>query len=574
MLTELVVEGLGVIERAELELEDGCCALTGETGAGKTLLVAALDLLLGARSDRALVREGAPHARVEGRFVVTEAHPAGPLLTQRGIAVETDGGSTEIVLARSVGADGKGGRARINGQLATNSVLAEVGETLVEIAGQHSALGLGNPARQRALLDAWAGPDTEALAAAVAEAVREAASARAELEDLRGSTRERERELDVLRYEIAEISGVALRPGQRDELELEAQRLEHAESIALGLNAALEALRGEGGVEELLGGARQAVGDSARRDPALVELAQRMDTAAIELADVAGELSGRIVEPDPEVLEGVRERLGAIGRLTRKYGAAGRPRPDRTEPVESEVLDYLERAEARAAQLDTTEETLGRIEERHRELLERARSLAEELSQRRSEAAGRLEAEMDRLLEELALGGARFAVHLTKRDLYEGGVESIEFQVSANPGEPPRPVSKVASGGELSRIGLALHLLTAADVPTLVFDEVDAGVGGRAAQSIGRALARLARDSGSQVLVVTHLPQVAAFADAHYRVTKQTDNGRSVARVKRVDSQGRIDELSRMLAGLPESDRAREHAQELLDIASAGSLRG
>ncbi|MGH2702197.1 MAG: DNA repair protein RecN [Actinomycetota bacterium] len=563
MLTELVVEGLGVIERAELELEDGCCALTGETGAGKTLLVAALDLLLGARSDRALVREGAARARVEGRFVVTEAHPAGRLLTERGIAVESDGGSTEIVLARSVGADGKGGRARINGQLATNAILTEVGETLVEIAGQHSALGLGNPARQRALLDAWAGPDTQMLAVEVAEAVREAASTRGALEDLRASTRERERELDVLRYEIVEISGAALRPGQRDELELEAERLEHAESIALGLNAALEALRGERGVEELVAGARRAVGDSARRDPALVELAQRMDTAAIELADVAGELSGRIVEPDPEALERVRERLSAIGRLTRKYGAD-----------EGEVLEYLERAEARAARLDTTEETLARLEERHGELQERARSLADELSQRRFEAARRLEAEMDRLLDELALGGARFAVQLTKRDLYEGGLESIEFQVSANPGEAPKPVSKVASGGELSRIGLALHLLTAADVPTLVFDEVDAGVGGRAAQSIGRALARLARDSGSQVLIVTHLPQVAAFAGAHYRVTKQTDNGRSVARVKRVDSQGRIDELSRMLAGLPESDRAREHAQELLDIASAGSLRG
>lgn len=547
-----------MIERAELEFDDGCCALTGETGAGKTLLVAALGLLLGARSDRTLVREGETSARVEGRFVVEAGHPAVALLSGHDVPCECDGGVAEIVVARTVEAEGRGGRARINGHLVTNSLLAGVGEMLVEVTGQDSTRGLGDPARQRSLLDDFAGPDVVALAGEVADAVGAARGARRELDSLIAGARERERELDVLRYEIDEIRRAAPAPGERDELSLEAERREHAESIAAGLNAALEMLRDEGGVDDLLGRARRSVDESARRDPALGELVTRIEAAAIELADVAGELSRSIVAPDPDALEVVRARLATIGRLTRKYGAD-----------EREVLEYLERAEARAAELEDSEEARASLEQRVEELSLRAASLAADLSRRRAEAAGRLQSGMERLLGELALAGARFAVQLRPRDLYEGGVDAVEFHVAADPREAPRPVSKVASGGELSRIALALHLLTTAGTPTLVFDEIDSGVGGRAAHSIGRALARLATESGVQVLVVTHLPQVAAFADAHYRMTMEAGDRRRAARVVRVDSQDRIDELSRMLAGLPESDRAREHAQELLDSASA-----
>jgi DNA repair protein RecN (Recombination protein N) len=572
MLRELVVEGLGVIERAELELQGGCSALTGETGAGKTLVVAALGLLIGGRSDRALVREGAPEALVEGRFVVPAGHGAVGVLEDNGIIdAVADGTDVEIILSRTVAADGKGGRARINGRLVTVAVLATVGAQLVEIAGQQEAQGVGTPTRQRALLDAFSG--STALAAELARTVRAASRVQSELTTLMSSERERERERDLLRYEISEIEKAALEEGEFARLTADADRLEHAESISLALGRAIDALNGDDGATETIDSALRDVTAAARRDPVLEEVARRLEAASLEISDVAGDLTRNMVAPDPGALQETRARLDVIARMIRKYGDDVAS-PEGAQVPEGRVLGYLQRARARVDELDNAESSLGSLRAEHDELMALATRLADDLGARRRQAATALERAMEELLAGLALEGARFEVALTDRELFEGGGESVELRVAANPGENARPIAKVASGGELSRIALALHLLTSKDrgtegsARTMVFDEIDAGVGGRAAQSVGRALADLASVSGAQVLLVTHLPQVAAFAGAHYRVLKQAADERASALVARVEGAERLDELSRMLAGMPESKRAREHAKELLETAS------
>jgi DNA repair protein RecN (Recombination protein N) len=559
MLSDLVVEGLGVIDRAELSLDRGCNALTGETGAGKTLVVAALSLLLGGRADRTLVREGANEARVEGRFVLPGRHEAVRLLRAHGLVEEADPGMVEIVVSRTVPPGKASGRARVNGRLTTVSFLSKLGVLLGEIAGQQDHQRLSEPAFQRSLLDAFAEEEAVALAGELADAVRDARAAARRAEELRNSERERSRELDVLAFETAEIEGAGLREGEGAELAERAARLEHAEEIARGIAEAASILRGERGVDEQLSAARSAVASVSGGDRELAPLLKRLEDASFELADIAEELVARRVEPDPVALDEVRGRLEVIARLVRKYGED-----------ESEVLRYLERSRERVRELESFEIDLKEAEEQSHLGMERATSLAERISQIRREAAPILAKKVESLLESLAMPHARFDVSLTPRPLAEGGLEDVEFRVAADPGADPRPVAKVASGGELSRIALALHLLASpAGAETVVFDEVDSGVGGEAGQSVGSALAELARDSAGQVIVVTHLPQVAAFADSHFQVSKSVIAGRTVASVERVEGEQRIGELSRMLAGLPRSEWAREHAQELLDLAAA-----
>jgi DNA repair protein RecN (Recombination protein N) len=563
MLNELVVEGLGVIEVAELSLDRGCSALTGETGAGKTLLVAALSLLLGGRADRTLVRTEAGEARVEGRFSVPPDHRAVAQLVANGIidGPAQDDGEIEFVIARTLPSDGRSGKSRINGRLVTVSLLAEIGSSLAEIAGQHEHQRLGAPSRQRALLDAFAGPVATELAERVADAVALAAHAERRATELRATERDRRRELDVLHYEIAEIEKAGVEIGEAARLAIAARRLENAESIASAIAAATGALRSERGADELVAEAAIALRGASSEAPELGALAERLEAAGYELADVADDLARRAVAPDPDALDEVRARQSVLTRLQRKYGED-----------ESEVLAYLERVRARAGEIEAGDDELETAEGDAARLRREADELARELSELRSAAVPEMTRAVVESLEDLAMGGARFEIVIEPRDLYEGGIESVEFLVSANPGEVPRPVTKVASGGELSRIALALHLLTSSsEADTLVFDEVDAGVGGRVAQSVGKALADIAGSTAGQVLVVTHLPQVAAFADRHYRIDKTGGGGRTTAVVEEVTGDERIAELSRMLAGLPKSERAREHAQELLDLARSGA---
>jgi DNA repair protein RecN (Recombination protein N) len=556
MLEDLVVEDLGVIERAEVRFGPGSSAVTGETGAGKTLVVAAVGLLLGDRAEKVLVRQGASKARVQGRFVLPPGHPALGVLEARGL-VEDD--SNEVVVTRTVPVTGAA-TTRINGQLATASILTEIAPSLVEIAGQHEHGRVSDPVWQRATLDAYAGAEALAEANSIASNFKSALHARRVLEVLTTNRRARERELDVLRYEIQEIERAAPDPEEAVRLAVEATRLEQAESIGTALSTAIDSLAGDGGAQEDVARATAELARLTDVDPEIAALAARLDQAQVEVEDIASELSRRMVAPDPVALESVRDRLGAMSRLKRKYG----------DSID-EVLRYLDEARRRRDELQSADEDVERWGEEARNHEAAALEAAGRLRALRTEAAANLARRVEKVLDDLALGGARFEIRLRERDLYEGGTEAVEFLVAANPGESPRPISKVASGGELSRIALALHLLTSsAGAATMVFDEVDAGVGGQAAQAVGRALADLARD-GRQIFVVTHLPQVAAFADAHYRVVKTFEGERSSAHLEPVGGDERVAELSRMLAGLPASERAHEHAQELLDLAGRAS---
>jgi DNA repair protein RecN (Recombination protein N) len=554
MLRDLVVENLGVIERADLELSEGSCALTGETGAGKTLLVSAMGLLLGDRSDRSLIRHGAREARVEARFDLCAGHPALEVLIDKDLVEPNE---RELVVSRAI-AEG-GGKVRINGRLAPVATLAEIGPSLVEIAGQHEHQRLGSRRQQLALLDDFAGERAQDLAGRVANAVTTAARARTEADRLESGERERARDLDRLQREIAEIEGAALREGESDELKVEAARLEHAAAISSAIADARSSLEREGGAVDEIRAAASSLDHVVERDPNLVLLLQRLESATLDLDDVAQELRDCVPNAEPGALEDLRSRLAMLKTLHRKFGAD-----------DAAVLSYLREAKATAGRLEDA--TLD-IERARREAQEReaeAEALAGELSTIRAHAAVGLQREVEAILETLAMGSTSIEVTIEPRALYEGGLETVELR-AANPGQVPRPISKVASGGELSRISLALRLASASSsafASTMIFDEVDAGVGGEAARSVGRALADLAQRTGVQVLVVTHLPQVAAFADSHLKIKKTVTSDTTSASVERLDEDGRVAELSRMLAGLPDSDRAREHAQELLEMAS------
>jgi DNA repair protein RecN (Recombination protein N) len=557
MLTELQVSNLGVIEHAELVLGPGSSALTGETGAGKTLLVAAVGLLLGGRADRSLVRSGAREARVEGAFTIPATHAGAAIARNHGLVDDDAEGDVDLVVDRTVAADGKG-KVRINGRIATVSTLQTLGEALAVIAGQHEHHRLDAPTFQRALLDEFAGPRAVELAATVRNEVIAVARAQRALEQLTDEERSRARERDLVAFEIKEIEATAPVPGETETLTVDARRLEHAATIAEAVDGAADALHGDRGAGETVAAAVDHLRAIEQQDPELAPLIARLEQVAVELADIGGELGARRVTPDPETLEQIRGRIGALARLRRKYG-----------DTEADVLEHLSRAQARAGELDHADEGAERLTAEIAERKEAATTAATELTKLRASAARRLESEMDGLLGELALGDAHFMVALEEAELHEGGLERIEFRVATNQGTAPAPLAKVASGGELSRIALALHLLTATgDAPTMIFDEVDAGVGGRAAQAVGRCLAQLARNPGMQVLVVTHLPQVAAFADNHYTVLKDSATSTTTAVLEKVEGEDRVVELSRMLAGFPQSERAREHARELLDLAT------
>ena len=557
MLSELVVEGVGVIDRAELHLAEGSSALTGETGAGKTLLVAALGLLRGGRSDKTLIREGASQARVQARFLLPRAHPVVAVAEENDLDID-DADPVELVLTRVVGTDGRS-KARINGSLVTLGLLEEVGSGLIEITGQSEHHSMASPGAQRDALDAFAGDEARGLAGEIRQMVAELASLRAEDETLRASERDRQRDMDVLAFEIQEIETVGPRAGESDELKMLIDRLEHAEEIATSLEAVLHLLRGDGGVGELLANSETHLQTVIERDPRVAPLLARVTSADIELTDVAEELARLAVSSDPAQLAALRERSSELARLRRKYG-----------PEDSDVLRYLEQARERLRSLETSDQSREEIQGRIASLETEAGTRAERLSGMRALAGRELSTAVERLLAELALEGARFEVKLEPfAELRSGGAEKISFMVAANPGEPPKPIAKVASGGELSRVALALRLLTSVgSATTVVFDEVDAGVGGEAARAVGRCLADLGQRQPIQALVVTHLPQVAAFADHQYRVAKSVENDRTSSRIDPVAGDDRVAELSRMLAGLPGSTRAREHAQELLEVAA------
>jgi DNA repair protein RecN (Recombination protein N) len=557
MLAELRIADLGVISEATIELHPGLTVVTGETGAGKTMVVTGLGLLLGGRADPKAVRRGAERARVEGRFTVSDLELLAPAVAA-GAELE-DG---ELLVARHITAAGRS-RAYLGGAQVPAPVCAAVTEPLITIHGQSEQTRLGTADRQRELLDRFAGEAVTPVLARYRAGYAERRSAAAELEQLRSAAQARAREVDLLRFGLGEIEQVGPEPGEDVALAGEARRLQSADDLRLTAATALTQVAGgddeAGGALSAVTAARKAIA-TGTGDETLTGIAGRLAELGYGLADVAADLAGYLsdLEAEPGRLEQIAERRAALAGLTRKYGASV-----------DEVLAWGAAAAVRLAELEAGDDRVEVLAVRVAELDDMLAELAGRLTRSRQEAADGFARAVVAELVPLAMPHARLVFTVSPADLGPFGADQVELLFSANPGSEPRSLAKVASGGELSRIRLALEVVLAADrtSQTLVFDEVDAGVGGRVATEIGRRLAQLARHN--QVVVVTHLAQVAAFADRHYMVVKADDGQVTTSGVSLVTDEGRAAELARMMAGLEATESALAHAGELVELAAA-----
>ena len=580
MIEELRISSLGVIESSTLELGSGLTVLTGETGAGKTMVVTALGLLLGGRADSGAVRAGAKQARVEG-VVRADRLPA------FAAAVEEAGGEVEdggVVLARNVSAEGRS-RAYAGGAGVPVATLAGLAEPLVAVHGQSDQHRLLKPATQREALDRFGKQRVGPLVQRYGELYERLTATERELAEVVATSRERAREADLLRFGVEEVEAVAPEAGEDHALAAEESRLGHADTLRTAAEQAREALSSEQGAPDALGAVAAARGllEGVREhDPEAGELGERVAEITYLLSDLAADVASYAsrIDTDPTRLAAVSERRAALTALTRKYG-----------DTVDDVLTWVVQASARLLDLDSTDERVEQLTAARDRLRRELAQVAADLTSARAEAAARLGAAVTEELTLLAMPHAFVTVDVTQREVAapEGdappppdallvgdrwlrftrsGVDEVEVLLAANSGSEPRPLAKGASGGELSRVMLAVEVCLADTnpVPTFVFDEVDAGVGGAAAVEIGRRLAQLAEHA--QVLVVTHLPQVAAFADRHVVVEKSSDGTVTSSGLTTLDDEGRERELSRMLAGLAGSDSALAHARELLDVAA------
>ncbi len=562
MVDEVRIEGLGVIDEAVLDLSPGFNVVTGETGAGKTMVVTSLGLLFGGRADPQRVRPGAERATVEGRIVV---EPGGRVAER----VEEAGGELDdgaLIVTRSVSAEGRS-RAFLGGRSVPVSLLINLADELVAVHGQSDQQRLLQAGRQRGALDRYAGEAVAGPLRAYTATYDRHRKVTALLEELTTRAKERRQEADVLRFGLEEIEKADPKPGEDEELAAEEDRLGHADALRGAADGAHEALLGDpsaafeaANVVSLLGTARNALDAVRDHDPALAALADRLAEAGYLVSDVATELAAyaESIDADPARLAVVQERRAELTGLTRKYGQSL-----------NEVLEWARTAAARLTELEGDDDRIEGLRAEHAELTERLEREAAELTAVRTAAAERFSAAVTEELTALAMPHARVDVAVTPTGEYgPHGADEVEVRLAPHPGAKPLPLHKGASGGELSRVMLAIEVVFAgADpVPTFVFDEVDAGVGGKAAVEIGRRLARLARNA--QVIVVTHLPQVAAFADQHLLVEKSDDGTVTRSGVTALDREGRVRELSRMLAGLEDSELGRAHAEELLELAA------
>jgi DNA repair protein RecN (Recombination protein N) len=560
MLRELRIENLLLIEKAELRLGEGLNAITGETGAGKTVLAHSLDLLMGGKARPQIVRPGAEEAWVEGVFDLPPDLLAPPEMSE--IAERLPEGAEEVVLGRRVSVSGRTS-AFVAGRSATAGDLKLLGERLLAFYGQHEHRKLTIAAAQMDVLDGFAGPAHLGLREDYRSAHRECLRLAAELEELRERDGSRERDLDLYRYELSEIDAAAPDPTEEAGLEADRERLRHAEGLreaAAGAHAAALGADEDGsGAAGALAQAEALLQGVSGVDAELDALSQRLSAVAIELTDVAGGLRDHLesLEADPERLLAVEERLDTLDRLQRKHGGS----------MES-VLAHAERCRAEIARLEGAEERGSEAEAALASAEERRAALAAKLSKARAKAAAPLEREAAAELEGLAMQGARLEVVLESHpdSFGPGGAETVELRLAPNPGLEAAPLRDAASGGELSRVMLALSGFgAAAGAGTLVFDEIDAGVGGKTARRVGERLRALGE--GRQVLCITHLPQVASLANTHFTLEKDVSGERASANVRKLDGDGVVEEIRRMLGGEQSDEAATRHARELLAAA-------
>jgi DNA repair protein RecN (Recombination protein N) len=555
MLTELRIRNFAIIESLALPLDRGFNVLSGETGAGKSIIVGALGLLLGERASADLIRGGADRAVVEGVFDVADRTEIARLLDERGIDAEDD----TVVLRREVAATGRA-RAWVNGTTVTAGTLAEIGRLLVNLHGQHEAQTLLEPEAQRAILDAFGGATEQA--GRVRQAYEAAAAVRREIAELTARRDEAERRADYLRHVVNEIEGAKLVDGEEQKLEEEARRLEHAGELRTLAEGMVACLDGEDeAVLRQLGAVQRSLASIQRIDPSLERLQELFDSAFYALEELSRELEAyeEGIELDPARLEEVQRRRDLVFRLTKKYGAS--------------LADVIETGRRSRAELDLVESAgfdLQQLAEREAAAREALAREAERLTAMRRAAAERLATAVDEVLPDLGMPDGHLAVALDPRaEPAATGAEDVEFRVALNIGHDARPLARVASGGELSRVMLALKTILARldAVPTLVFDEVDAGIGGRVGLQVGETMRRVA--SHHQVFAITHLPQIAARAHHHILVAKGARDGVTTTETRVLGADERVAEIARMLGGDPESEVSRAHARELLATAAA-----
>ncbi|UGS37105.1 DNA repair protein RecN [Capillimicrobium parvum] len=552
MLNELRVENLLLIERAELRLAPGLNVLTGETGAGKTVLAHALDLLLGGKARAGIVRPGAAEAYVEGVFELP-----GELRGELGERLPED--ADEVVLARRVGANGRT-RAYVNGRSANAGDLRELAEPLIAFYGQHEHRRLTLSSTQLDVLDGYCGAAQLERRAAAAAAHGRARSLQAALDELRDRAGARERELDLLEFELAEIAEVS--PDEDEERDLLAarDRLRHMAALGGAAMTGVEAIEpgdGEGGAASLLAAAGAALEGVAGIDPELDGLVERFRVVTVEVGDLASELRRYVedLDAEPGRLDMVEARLAAVDRLKRKHGGSV-----------AAVLEHAESCTRRRDELVGAEEALGRAEDRLAQARAELAALSAELHEARAAAGPALAESVRERLAALAMEGASFEVALADREPGPAGADAVEFLIAANPGVPAGPLRDIASGGELSRVMLALMgVANEEGGATLVFDEVDAGIGGVTARAVGEQLRTLARSR--QVICITHLPQVASLADRNFSIAKDTSADPARTTVTELASGELVGELVRMLGADGEDAAARRHAEELLRAA-------
>lgn len=557
MIRALTVENIAIIDRADLTLSQGFTALTGETGAGKSLLIDAITLALGGRAESELVREGAAKGTVTLVVDIRENSPAQAKCEELGIEVEDH----ELVIHREVSVEGRS-VVRVNGKPVNVGTLRAIGAHLIDLHGQHDHQSLLNPERQIEFFDAWIGEEAFRLRAHVAAQYSLVQDLHRQLSSVRRGQRERAQRIDMLQFQIEEIAGVGPQPGETHDLENLLSRLQNAERLGQGVQVSLGWLADdEGSVSEQLGLVARELSGLRALDEGLSDATEPIIAAHIALEEAIRGLrlySGQL-EPDPEALETTAARLDSLSRLKRKYG-----------DTEEAILEYLARAEAELTALTDQgldEATLvDKIEQESACLQQRA----SELTKLRRTSALIFQAEVEGHIRDLAMDKAVFRVSLSPVEITEAGADLVTFDFSANPGEPARALSKVASGGELSRVMLAIKVASAgrAGVPSLVFDEVDTGLSGRAAAAVARKLEQLAEHT--QVLVISHLPQIAGRAQTHFLIEKSEVKGRVRTGIHVLQGPERVEEIARMLAGDEVGESALANASELLGDRVAG----
>lgn len=560
MIEQIRIRDLGVISDAQLDLGPGLTVLTGETGAGKTMVLNALSLLLGSRSDSSSIRKGQDQAFVEGRWLLPK--DALDRIIASGIDVEDQ----ELIVSRSVSSEGRS-KASVSGRSVPVGILSEIGEHLVVVHGQSDQIRLKSASAQREALDQFAGSELAVLSLEYAEVFAAWKQASNRLELLTSESASRAREADQIRAAVEELVKLDPKPGEDQELADQATKLTHLEELRIAAANAHEELSSESFDEArdaitLIGKARRALEQVSDHDPELAKLATELKEIGFSLNETAASISGYIASLDSDgaaELEAIQLRRAELTSAMRKYG-----------PSLDEVISYLETSGARLLELDSSDEAIEKLSLEERELGAKSIDLAERMSVIRQKAASELSAAVTAELSALAMIGASLEVQVVRlAELTSSGFDQVSLLLSSYPGAEPRPIGKGASGGELSRIMLAIEVVLAKSelAPTFIFDEVDAGVGGAAATEVGRRLAMLAKNA--QVIVVTHLPQVAAFAGRHLRVLKSSSAEYTATDVVTLEGEQIVEELARMLSGLSESESGKSHARELLDLAQS-----